>query len=483
MNFNRDNILYGMKTFPNYKRSYFNPHPYSSSNDLYNNSNDFNRRYIPSREELLERSNSISQERIKSFKTIEEELKFSIKEKQKLIKKGLDSLNWKKELKDIINLITDKKDITAICCNEEFFKKNFKFFFENYYWGIFFPDKSVSFNKRVLSNNNIIPEEIDLLYEFIVSNKEFFPKINRLLYEKKNLFIFFKLSKKDFKLIKDLLNCELCFLKQKTEKRLKVLKLFEGKVLEQFFSFTKKFEETNNFIKKKSIFFKEKIDLINKKIDKVSNWLKKMSKDIPKLIKNEGWRYEKVCRLKIEDYEKKKNIIPKLQKSEFKLSLLDIKIKEMAKKFEKLGKKKLLEMEKKFEEKIKEKIENTNYNDKFEKVEKKVEIFDKNLKERFVFFKSLIEVKAFEYEKNFCKNFGNKIKNIDNYDDRIKVLENKVVETVYCKICFERKINSISYPCGHAMCVVCLGKIFYESEEKKCPFCKDVIKQILKIFL
>ena len=52
-----------------------------------------------------------------------------------------------------------------------------------------------------------------------------------------------------------------------------------------------------------------------------------------------------------------------------------------------------------------------------------------------------------------------------------------------CTICFEeRNPTYMFYPCGHAtFCKKCAERLF-ESEEKKCPDCRTLIKDTIRVF-
>ena len=49
-----------------------------------------------------------------------------------------------------------------------------------------------------------------------------------------------------------------------------------------------------------------------------------------------------------------------------------------------------------------------------------------------------------------------------------------------CDICLERKRNIFYEPCGHCVCEECNDMIL--KKKRTCPFCRQNIKQCLKVF-
>ena len=51
-------------------------------------------------------------------------------------------------------------------------------------------------------------------------------------------------------------------------------------------------------------------------------------------------------------------------------------------------------------------------------------------------------------------------------------------DKLLCTICFENKIRSCFYPCGHVMCEICISSL----NNRFCPFCNTWIKRKVKLF-
>lgn len=52
-----------------------------------------------------------------------------------------------------------------------------------------------------------------------------------------------------------------------------------------------------------------------------------------------------------------------------------------------------------------------------------------------------------------------------------------------CVICCENKVNSVLYTCGHmCMCFECAQQYWKSDSERKCPLCRALIRDVIKIF-
>ncbi len=61
--------------------------------------------------------------------------------------------------------------------------------------------------------------------------------------------------------------------------------------------------------------------------------------------------------------------------------------------------------------------------------------------------------------------------------------EDKISEELICKICESKKVNTVVLNCGHSrMCISCSREWVIKQKNKKCPFCREDIKKIIKKF-
>lgn len=102
------------------------------------------------------------------------------------------------------------------------------------------------------------------------------------------------------------------------------------------------------------------------------------------------------------------------------------------------------------------------YNQEVYKYSKLVMIHKKQLES---YRKLLMEIKTEIYkEKTILDNYKEKVDNIDKY---------------ICKICYENYCDCVISPCMHfTCCLECVQKI----TDKKCPYCRQVFKDYLKLF-
>ena len=116
-------------------------------------------------------------------------------------------------------------------------------------------------------------------------------------------------------------------------------------------------------------------------------------------------------------------------------------------------------------------IYNNNYNCKF----------PKNIREEGLFYEipdTDISLSNKSGRKPFYTIKKNNIKIIRNQTTEELLSKIKIYNVEECVICLDKKPSKVFLPCGHlCTCDTCFTKL----KDKKCPLCRRVINQVIKI--
>jgi Zinc finger, C3HC4 type (RING finger) len=86
------------------------------------------------------------------------------------------------------------------------------------------------------------------------------------------------------------------------------------------------------------------------------------------------------------------------------------------------------------------------------------------------------EIKSIEFKnKSGCLSDSKSFTKTGGKDLQSKALDDKI-----CKLCIEKKIDSVFFPCGHpTACFICSIKVIVSTGV--CPLCRSSIQEIYRI--
>ncbi len=115
-------------------------------------------------------------------------------------------------------------------------------------------------------------------------------------------------------------------------------------------------------------------------------------------------------------------------------------------------------------------------NDHFQRIQQTHQLIEETRQR-----KTLREKARYAAEERLAQQYGEQY--FQEQEETLRIQQRVKENADDCAICFERPQNAAAVPCGHAyFCFVCLLNQFTNHREKGCPFCREKIDKVVKLF-